>query len=418
MLRVRFIQTATQELYHVEPDVYLRGALLTRYEGGDWSQPAGPATQVQPLQPETSGFKGRPAVVQRITIEPLDRRELFCVWPYTVTGDNGRMEFDPRSRRLLRSEAVRDQRFSYELGTTAFTDGLQTPIVPCDEETIDERYLNRLLHAPELPRLKALADRWIAESGLPARDRIGRARYLEARLRDSGLFQYSLRGQDRNLDIDPIEDFVSEHRVGHCEYFATALAMMLRTQGIPSRVVLGYHCDEWNELGKFFQVRQLHAHSWVEAYLKPSQVPRELFHRDDHWDWAAGAWLRLDPTPGGGQSGSEPTAMEGFWARLGGLQDWWSNYVMEMDRQRQREAIYEPALRALRSFWEGLTSAEAWQRASHRAGRVARLWGARSPVGGRGAGAAGHTARGHGHRLAGRPAASPSRAAAAGRTNG
>ena len=88
---------------------------------------------------------------------------------------------------------------------------------------------------------------WRLESGLPAQRHDDLARCFERRLSGSGQFQYSLQGEDRDTSMDAIEDFVSNHRRGHCEYFATALALMLRSQGIPSRVVLGYRCDEWHE---------------------------------------------------------------------------------------------------------------------------------------------------------------------------
>ena len=139
-----------------------------------------------------------------------------------------------------------------------------------------------------------LARRWLAEPGLPADRRMDRARHLEQQLRDSGKFTYSLKPQQRDYRIDPIEDFITNHPQGHCEYFATTLTLMLRSQGIPARMVVGYKCDEYNPLGSFFQVRQLHAHTWVEAYLEPEQVA------DDPADpqWRNGGWLRLDPTPG------------------------------------------------------------------------------------------------------------------------
>ena len=79
--------------------------------------------------------------------------------------------------------------------------------------------------------------------------------------------------------IDAIEDFVSNNPRGHCEYFATALALMLRSEGIPSRVVLGYRCDEWDPATQSFQVRQLHAHAWVEAYLAAERIPDALLLR-------------------------------------------------------------------------------------------------------------------------------------------
>ncbi len=66
---------------------------------------------------------------------------------------------------------------------------------------------------------------------------------------------------------EPIFDFLETERRGHCEYFATALAVLLRSLDIPSRTVNGYLTAEWNGYGKFFVVRQHHAHSWVEALL-------------------------------------------------------------------------------------------------------------------------------------------------------
>ena len=56
-------------------------------------------------------------------------------------------------------------------------------------------------------------------------------------------------------------------RSGNCEYFAAALAVMLRTLGIPSRVVGGFQRGEWNPYGRYFTVRLRDAHSWVEAYI-------------------------------------------------------------------------------------------------------------------------------------------------------
>jgi len=64
----------------------------------------------------------------------------------------------------------------------------------------------------------------------------------------SGQFQYSLTGQDRNLTIDPSRISLPSIGKGHCEYFATALALMLRSQDIPARIIVGYKCDEWNDV--------------------------------------------------------------------------------------------------------------------------------------------------------------------------
>ncbi|MEM7199706.1 MAG: DUF3488 and transglutaminase-like domain-containing protein [Planctomycetota bacterium] len=79
-----------------------------------------------------------------------------------------------------------------------------------------------------------------------------------------------------------LEHFLSGAAGGHCEYFATALCLMLRSQNIPCRLATGYLCEEWDETGRLLTVRSRHAHAWVEV-------------RDP-----AGFWYAVDPTPAAG----------------------------------------------------------------------------------------------------------------------
>jgi transglutaminase-like putative cysteine protease len=84
---------------------------------------------------------------------------------------------------------------------------------------------------------------------------------MAARLRDS--YSYLAPGEEgaaRNL-----VDFVNGAEGGHCEYFATALALMLRSRGIPCRLVTGFRSEEWNEDGTTLTIRARHAHAWVEV---------------------------------------------------------------------------------------------------------------------------------------------------------
>ncbi len=376
VLQLTLLDAATRETRRVEPGVYLRGAVLSRYDRGRWWAWTSGWGDMNPAPPLPSSFLFEPETIQRIVIEPLDRSELFCIWPFSLLSETSDITFDPRTQRLLRNEEARGYRFEYELGTSAFERGRQSAWTPCNDLSPDQRAERRLLHLPALPRLTALAEEWIAETDPPPRDRVGLARLLESRLRDSGLFRYSLQGQPRNPQLDPIEDFVSEHRVGHCEYFATALALMLRSQGVPCRVVVGYCSDEWNDFGKRFIVRQLHAHSWVEARIPPEQLPPELIKGPDHWQWANGAWLRLDPTPAAAETA--PPA-EGFWAHWNLWQDWWSSYILDMDRRQQYESIYEPISAAVERWWLALTDFDQWQARLHRAVEAFRAatWPAR-----------------------------------------
>lgn len=91
-------------------------------------------------------------------------------------------------------------------------------------------------------------------------------------------YKYSLDLGAPSSD-DPLSHFMFVSRSGHCEYFATAMTLMTRTIGIPARLVKGFQRGEWNEDGRFFEVRQRHAHAWVEVYFP------------NH------GWIEFDPSP-------------------------------------------------------------------------------------------------------------------------
>lgn len=65
----------------------------------------------------------------------------------------------------------------------------------------------------------------------------------------------------------PIDAFVRQTRIGHCELYASAMALMLRSAGIPTRVVSGYRGGEWSGLDRSYTVRGDMAHLWVEVYF-------------------------------------------------------------------------------------------------------------------------------------------------------
>ncbi|MDR1472036.1 MAG: DUF3488 and transglutaminase-like domain-containing protein [Synergistaceae bacterium] len=107
-------------------------------------------------------------------------------------------------------------------------------------------------------------------------------------------FEYSL--DDLPVSENPLEDFIFSGRRGNCEYFASAMAVMLRMSGVPSRLVAGYRGGVYNDSGSYYMVRQSSAHAWVEV-----------------WDDAEKLWRRYDPTPvsgGGGGAGSAAAAVE------------------------------------------------------------------------------------------------------------
>lgn len=372
VMRVRFFDDAGNP-HPISGGIYLYGAALVEYSGGEWKAEKAPPTRGS--RPRLARDRSLPAdgslpvgfVRQKCDIEPLDRDELFYVMPVVPTRSDVSVIVEPDRGRLLRARYRHGRRFSYEMGTTALVDGVQKPLVPNVRiASTDDAPQPPSGDVPDgLPTLTALADRWIAESGLPPEDRLGRARYLEQKLATSGQFEYSLEEQARDPFIDPIEDFVANNPRGHCEYFATALTLMLRSRKIPARMVVGYKCDEFNQLGGFYQVRQSDAHAWVEAYLPGDDIPQELLHGEDYWDWrSAGGWLRLDPTPAAGDveaTGPFAAIIDRVHRAVDWLEALWLNYVIEMDRGRQRQAIYQPVVRAVRKAIRNLRDPQSWR---------------------------------------------------------
>ena len=94
-----------------------------------------------------------------------------------------------------------------------------------------------------------------------------KAKFLESHLRDSGEFSYTLNMSIVDPSIDPVEDFLFNRKTGHCEYYASSLALMLRAIGIPSRVISGFKGGDSGYLNNRFEVQQRYAHSWVEGFV-------------------------------------------------------------------------------------------------------------------------------------------------------
>ena len=131
---------------------------------------------------------------------------------------------------------------------------------------------------------------------------------LENYLRSHYAYNLNLTGKPGD---DPLAHFLFETRSGHCEYFASAMAIMLRTLGIPTREVNGFLPGEYNDLGEDYIVRASDAHSWVEVYFPGS------------------GWMTFDPTPPGAEDAG------GLFSRLGQYMDWfelsWNEWVINYD---------------------------------------------------------------------------------------
>lgn len=120
------------------------------------------------------------------------------------------------------------------------------------------------------------------------------ARALCHHLAFSSKFKYSLSFKRYDTSLDPAVDFLTNIREGHCELYASSLALMLRSIGIPARMVVGYKGTEFEDEG-YYIVRQRNAHAWVEA-LVPRLDPNGKILVDSNLN-PLEDWLILDPTP-------------------------------------------------------------------------------------------------------------------------
>jgi transglutaminase-like putative cysteine protease len=201
--------------------------------------------------------------------------------------------------------------------------GLPRP-VPLDAE---ERSV--YLGLPKLdPRMGQLAHdvMWRVEGGEYAR-----AAALERYLRTN--YGYTLELLSASVE-DPLAHFLFVRRKGHCEYFASAMAVLLRTQGIPSRLVTGFQSGVYNPISGWHVIRAADAHSWVEAWF-PDQ-----------------GWVTFDPTPADPNAARNQLlsrlalytdAAETFW------QDWVLNY--DIDRQFTLLSRVEESRRRINGNW-------------------------------------------------------------------
>lgn len=187
------------------------------------------------------------------------------------------------------------------------------------------------LHVPRkiAPELQSILERWGA-SGLPPREALER---IQARLLAD--YRYSLEST-RSPGVDPVVDFLKNHKEGHCEYFAAAFTLLARTARVPARVVAGYRVSERSPFG-YMIVRERNAHSWVEVYL------------DDRWQ-------SYDPTPAGDLAAAAPATTPWLSALFDGLRTSWE----AADDWFGRRSAFELSL-ALVTLLGALVLVRAWR---------------------------------------------------------
>lgn len=307
-----------------------RGVTLNHYEKGRWRRQTNRALQalryVAPSQ-----LSHRNAFRQAIKLEPNDSPTLFAIRPFLAMRSRGH---PPPSINTVDGTAFRhDLRGTYDYEVISDPDASATQI--SESPPSDARLEGILLAiAPDLKeRLRRIAEPLVED--LPSEGREGvliRGQALESYLLDPRNFGYSLQMTRVDASIDPVEDFLVNRREGHCEYFASALALMLRSIDIPSRMVNGFKGGDWNDITQTMTVREKHAHSWVEAYAGVNDEGEPI-------------WFVFDPTPGTERERSI-AQMGGLAARLRVVTDLvrhvWIFYIQGYNAERQSRLLYEP----------------------------------------------------------------------------
>lgn len=291
-----------------------RGIALDTFDNRSWSK-----TRSVP-QPRSKGDRdliqvdyatGRESLImQTVYLEPLDTQVLFSLSrPVAVQANFSTLFVDslgsitfPRSGERSTYKVVSDvdlpsetelrrDRVPYPANVGNY---LQLP------ETLDPRIAERVEQVTET-----------------ANNRYDAAQLIEYHLKND--FGYTL--EQKSGGDQPLADFLFNVREGHCEYFATAMAVMLRTQGIATRVVNGFQEGEYNETADIYVVRQREAHSWVEVYFPGEDV-----------------WVPFDPTPSAGQNpGGDTAGIYGTVNKyLEALEMVWIQYFVAFDNQEQR----------------------------------------------------------------------------------
>ena len=192
----------------------------------------------------------------------------------------------------------------------------------------------RYLDLPRLPaRIGALAREIAADSSTPYQAALRLTDHL------SREYKYTL-ALERRTALDPVDEFLFVRRSGNCEYFAAALAVMLRTIGVPARVVAGFQRGDWNPYGRYFTVRMKDAHSWVEAYI------------------AGAGWVTLDASPRAGADPEAPPSAARLY--LDALRMRWYRYVVNWSLRDQVEAA--ATIRRQAGSWRGsVASLPGWR---------------------------------------------------------
>ena len=317
-------------------DIHWRGIVLPTFNGKRWfmTPPAAAARGEEVVQAGTDGVYSFNApryppgdsheLHYTVLMEPIASGGIFIAPQILSLRGNFQQDEDRpsgvvRAHILLMNRAGSisnpDANPDRMIGKLRYEGVSSVPEIPpsalrntSTEYTDDVRGL--YLQLPDLdPRIEALAEQITARDETP----YDKAESIELYLKTHYAYTLDLRGDPGN---DPLAYFLFTSRAGHCEYFASAMAVMLREVGIPSRYAMGFLPGEFNDVGGDYIIRASDAHAWVEAFF-PGY-----------------GWLTFDPTPGG-----QATHPAGLLARIGMYWDWfqlnWSEWIINYDFAHQ-----------------------------------------------------------------------------------
>jgi len=272
--------TPSRQLAPSEMQRYLRlrGTAFDAYDGRRWTRTQGQSVSMNPIGDyyPLRRMKSRNDFVFKVVLDRLDEPVLFLptgtvglrIAARAVPGRENRTRITRGHGLDLRYSNTDELGVVYEVLASMQEHELGVP------EARDTDY-GRYLGVPSgHERVAALARKVAGD----LTDPYAIATRFESYLRDEGRYRYSL-DQPKVGSRWPLEVFLFEAKRGHCEYFATALAIMLRSMGIPARNVTGFVGGEYNPYGQYYGMRQSDAHSWVETLI-PGR-----------------GWVTLDPTP-------------------------------------------------------------------------------------------------------------------------
>jgi transglutaminase-like putative cysteine protease len=289
-----------------------RGVGLTSFDGTHWFNdnteqiPIIPASEQRVVLPRTEGWQSRSHHPLRYHVlrSALSTDVLFAApTPQEIVGRFHLVNVDETGS--LHSPQYSFVPLAYDVVSEAGLPSVRELQRASTDYPEDIRLV--YLRLPDLDRKVADLARQVTSS---ATNNYDRAAAIQNYLRSN--FRYTL-DPSAIEPKNPIVSFLFKSRSGFCEYFAAAMAVMLRTLNIPSRLVNGFQTGSYNRVGKDFVVRARDAHSWVEVYF-----PKY-------------GWITFDPTP------ADPNPVRaGAWDDyLDALSLFWSEWVINYDFTHQ-----------------------------------------------------------------------------------